>query len=175
MGNQSRIRGLRAVLVVGAFLLGIPVTGGWAAQAKERRDLLYGVYFLGSRIGATTVKQAPTQFKGRDATRIDSTTDIKMIALGEVSQSINLTHIIDAKGAPLFLTMKMVSAGHTTGIAATFFPDRVECTIDSQGTKSKKVVPVPKGVTLVADPQELGENGKSSKLKPGAKFRVHFF
>jgi len=112
MGNQSRIRGLRAVLVVGAFLLGIPVTGGWAAQSKERRDLLYGVYFLGSRIGATTVKQTPTQFKGRDATRIDSTTDIKMIALGEVSQSINLTHIIDAKGAPLFLTMKILRRAH---------------------------------------------------------------
>jgi Transglutaminase-like superfamily len=175
MGSHVRVRGLRAVLVVGAFLLGIPVSGGWSAQAKARRDLLYGVYFLGARIGGTTVKQSPMKFHGRDATRIDATTDIKMVALGEVSQTINLTHIIDAKGAPLFLNMKMVSAGHTTSVVASFFPNRVECTLDSQGTKSKKVVPIPKGVTLVADPQELGEHGTKTKLKPGAKIRVHFF
>src|SRR5437660_11125367 len=42
----SMKRGLRAVLVVGAFLLGVPVAGGWAAQAKERRELHYGFYFL---------------------------------------------------------------------------------------------------------------------------------
>ena len=114
-----RVKGLRAVLVVGAFLFGIPVSGGWAAQAKERREIRYGVYFLGSRIGESTMKQAPTQFKGKAATRIDSTTAIKLVALSEVSQTINLTHIMDAQTAPLFLTMKMESGGHTTSVAAT--------------------------------------------------------
>ena len=44
LSATPRIRGVRAVLVVGAFLFGVPVTGGWAAQAKERRELRYGVY-----------------------------------------------------------------------------------------------------------------------------------
>jgi transglutaminase-like putative cysteine protease len=171
-----RTRGLRAVLVVGAFLFGVPAVGGWAAQAKERRELRYGVYLLGSRIGESTVKQSPTQFKGRSATRIDSKTTIKIVVMGEVSQQIDLTHILDERATPLFLTMKMASSGNVTTVAASFFPDRVECTIDSQGTKSKKVVPIPKGVSLVADPQMVGEKaGKGKKLKPGTKLRVHFF
>jgi hypothetical protein len=160
--------------VVGAFLLGIPVSGGWAAQAKERREIRYGVYFLNSRIGGTTVKQAPTQFKGRSATRIDSTTSIKLVALGEVSQDIDVTHILDEKAVPLFLTMKTTSGGRTTTVAATFFPDRVECTIDTQATRSKKVVPIPKGVTLVADPQQLGDKVRDGdEIDQSDHGRVH--
>jgi transglutaminase superfamily protein len=171
--RPPRVRGLRAVLVVGAFLLGVPVGVGWAAQSKERREVRYGVYFMAARIGGMTVKQAPTQFKGRSATRVDATTSVKLVALGEIEQNIDLTHILDDAAAPLFLTMKMSSGGHVTTVAASFFHDRVECTVDSQGTKTKKVVPIPKGVTLVADPEQLGD--RAEKLKPGDKKRLYFF
>src|SRR5947207_810811 len=93
---SPRVRGLRAVLVVGAFLLGVPIAGGWSAQAKERRELRYGVYFMGGRIGGMTMKQTPTTFKGRSATRVDATTTLKLVAMGEVTQTVQLTHILDA-------------------------------------------------------------------------------
>src|SRR5438105_15869388 len=90
--RSPRVRGLRAVLVVGAFLLGVPVAGGWTAQAKEQRELRYGVYFGTARIGGMTMKQSPTKFNGHTATRVDAKTSIKLVAMGEVSQIVDLTH-----------------------------------------------------------------------------------
>lgn len=148
----------------------------WTAFAasplpKAKRESRYGIFFLGQRIGSSTIVETPVRFRGKPALKVESTSRIRIAALGEVEQNVDLTQYLDATWAPLHLTFKMLSAGHTTQVAAEFFPDRVECEIGSGDAKSKKTVPIPKRASLVADPQLLG--GRT--LKVGQKQKFYLF
>jgi transglutaminase-like putative cysteine protease len=138
---------------------------------KERRETQYGIFFLGNRIGGSTVVETPESFRGKKALKVDSASKVRIAALGEVEQKVDLVQYVDEKWMPIHLRFSMSSAGHTARVVADFFPDRVECELDSQGTRSKKTIPVPKGVSLVADPDLLGDR----KLKVGEKRQFHLF
>jgi Transglutaminase-like superfamily len=145
--------------------------GASSSFPKERRETRYGIFFLGGRIGSSTLIETPDRFHGKPALKVDSTTQIKIAALGEIEQKVDVTQYLDETSAPLHLDFAMSSGGHTTKVVADFFPDRVECELDAQGTKSKKTVPIPKGASLVADPQILGDR----KLKVGDKQKLYLF
>jgi hypothetical protein len=68
----------------------------------------------------------------------------------------------------------MTSLGRETIIAVRYEPKQVVCDVDAGGQKSQKIVPIPKGVTLVGDPQVSG-TGKDGALKVGAKATMYFF
>jgi Transglutaminase-like superfamily len=145
--------------------------GAPSSFPKERRETRYGIFFLGGRIGTSTLVETPDRFHGKPALKVDSSTLIKIAALGEIEQKVDVTQYLDEGAAPLHLRFAMSSGGHTTTVVADFFADRVECELDSQGTKSKKTVEIPKGASLVADPQILGDR----KLKVGDKQKLYLF
>jgi Transglutaminase-like superfamily len=145
--------------------------GAPSSFPKERRETRYGIFFLGGRIGTSTLIETPDRFHGKPALKVDSSTLIKIAALGEIEQKVDVTQYLDEGAAPLHLRFAMSSGGHTTTVVADFFADRVECELDSQGTKSKKTVEIPKGASLVADPQILGDR----KLKVGDKQKLYLF
>jgi hypothetical protein len=138
---------------------------------KERKETRYGISFLGQRIGTSTIVEAPVTFRGKRALKVESRSRIRIAALGEVEQNVDLTQYLDEKWAPLHLDFRMLSGGATTRVLAEFLPDRVECEVSSGETKSKKTVPIPKGASLVADPQMLG--GRT--LQVGQKQQLHLF
>jgi transglutaminase-like putative cysteine protease len=130
---------------------------------------------LGSRVGTSTVSQAPTTHEGKEALRVDSKTEMKIVALATIEQNIQTRQVLDPKGHPLALTMTMESGGRTTRVDARFGPRQVECTVESGGTKTPRTVEIPEGVTLVADPEQFGAKSLKSNLKPGTKLRLHMF
>src|SRR5262249_29381754 len=65
--------------------------------------------------------------------------------------------------------------GHTTKVDARFTEKQVDCVVDSGGTKTNRVVPIPSGVSLIADPEQIGPKASGKKLKPGVKLTLHMF
>jgi hypothetical protein len=137
--------------------------------------LHFGIYMLGSRVGSSDVTQTPATFEGRKAQQVDAKVNIKVVALAAIEQKIDLRQVLDTEGRPLSLRMSMESGGHTTNVDARFSEKQVDCTVESGGTKSQKVVPIPPGVSLIADPDQIGPKGKAAKLKPGTKMQLHMF
>ncbi len=135
----------------------------------------YGIYMLGSRVGTSTVTETAATFAGHPALRVDAVTDMKIVVLATVEQKIDLREFIDPAGRPLSLSMTMSSGGHTTKVDARFAEKQIDCTVDSGGTKTEKAVPIPAGVSLVADPEQIGPKGTGTKLKPGVKLRLYTF
>jgi transglutaminase-like putative cysteine protease len=135
----------------------------------------YSISMLGSRVGTSTVTETAATFAGHPALRVDAVTDMKIVVLAAVEQKIDLREFIDAAGRPLTLSMTMSSGGHTTKVDARFSEKQVDCTVDSGGTKTDKAVAIPAGVSLVADPEQIGPKGTGTKLKPGVKLRLYTF
>lgn len=166
-----------SILILCALFWTVPCLRGEAVLLaasrlpKERRETRYGIFFLGQRIGGTTIVEAPETFRGKPVLKVESSSRIRIAALGEVEQKVDLTQYLDSDWAPIHLKFQMLSAGHTTRVTADFFADRVECEIGSGDTTSKKTVPIPKGAELTADPQLLG----GRKLKVGEKKRLYMF
>src|SRR5262249_56859315 len=127
----------------------------------------YGVYMLGSRVGTSDVTETPTSFEGKQALRVDALTEMKLVILSAVEQKINLREYLDLGGRPLSLSMVMTSGGHTTKVYARFTEKQVDCVVDSGGAKTNRVVPIPAGVSLIADPEQIGPKASGKKLKPG--------
>jgi hypothetical protein len=142
------------------------------SQAKTER---YAIYMLGSKVGTSTVSQAPITHEGKPALRVESKTEMKIVALATIEQNIRTSQILDAGGHPLTMAMTMESAGHTTKVDARFTPKTVECILESGGTKTPRTVDIPEGITLVADPEQFGAKSLKTKLKPGTKLRLHMF
>lgn len=151
--------------------LSVANSAGSTPLPKARREMRYGIFFLGQRIGSTTIVETPAPFRGKPALKVESVSRIRIAALGEVEQNVDLIQYIDANWQPRHLAFTMLSGGTTTRVMAEFYPDRVECEIGSGETKSKKTIPIPKGASLIADPQLLG--GRT--LKVGQKQVFHVF
>lgn len=135
----------------------------------------YGVYMLGSRVGTSDVTESPATFEGKPALRVDAVTEMKLVILSAVEQKINLREYLDTAGRPLSLAMAMTSGGHSTKVDARFTEKQVDCVVDSGGTKTNRTVPIPAGVSLIADPEQIGPKASGKKLKPGVKLTLHMF
>jgi hypothetical protein len=173
MTNSRNRRSISALLALLLYVLIAPhaLAAAPAPLPKTKRESRYGVFFLGNRIGSSTLVETPERFRGKPALKVDSSTRIKIVALGEVEQNVDLVQYLGEDWSPVHLRFHMTSSGHTTRVEADFFPDRVECQLDAGGTKSKKTIPIPKGVSLVADPNLLGDRG----LKVGEKQKLYLF
>jgi transglutaminase-like putative cysteine protease len=164
---------MKLSLVLAGALLPLQATAASLPSAPV--SFHYGVYMLGSRVGTSDVTETPTTFEGHPALRVDSTTDMKIVVLGTVEQKVDLRELLDPAGRPFTLSMTMSSNGHVTKVDARFTDKQVDCTIDSGGTKSVKTLPIPAGVSLIADPEQIGPKGKGIKLEPGVKLQLHMF
>lgn len=142
-----------------------PVAGAKAA-------VHYGVYLQNSRVGSMVERTTDTRIGGKPAQRLDADLDVNVATLGlPVEQHVKMSYLVDQAGRPKSMRLSMVSAGRTTTIDAVYEARQVVCSVDAGGQKSKKIIPIPPGVTLAADP-ELADQGIP---KVGRKSTVYFF
>jgi transglutaminase-like putative cysteine protease len=155
------------------FLLLVAPLAAAPPAGKPKETAKYGVYLQNSRIGSMTTASYDVTWEKKPALRMDSDTDVKLQALGTtVEQKLTMTHTLDAKGSPLYSKTVISSMGRVTEVEARYYSDRVVCNLDAGGQKSVKTVEIPKGVTLVGDPQQAGT---AKELKVGDKEVLHFF
>jgi transglutaminase-like putative cysteine protease len=155
-------------------LLAAPWVLAAPTAPKPKETVKYGIYLGSSRIGSMVTRTFDTTFDKKPAERLDADSVVQLEALGsKVEQKINMTYVLDKSGRPLSSRFVISSLGRDTIIDARYWPDRVVCTVDAAGQKSTKTVPIPKGVTLVGDPQLSA--AKDQELKVGQKLVMHFF
>jgi hypothetical protein len=168
-------RALRGVRSLWLFLLCLYVPALAAplpAQPKETAK--YGVYLLSQRVGSLLTQTFDATHVGKPAVRQMAEMDMKLTILGaSTEQRMELSYLLTPTGKPLTTRLVMTSLGRTTTVDARYEPDRVLCYVDAGGQKSTKTVAIPKGVTLVGDPELSGSPVKD--LKPGQKESMHFF
>lgn len=161
---------LAAVLVVSLAQLALAAPPAPKPKEKAR----YGIYLQTQRIGWMETRLFDIRHASKPAVRLDADMDVKISALGqEVQQTMQMSHVLDVEGKPVTSVVTMSSAGRTTRINAKYEPARVVCQVDAAGQKSEKIVPIPKGVTLIGDPDLT--KAKSGQLKVGQKTSMHFF
>jgi len=164
----------RAALVFAASLAAPLALAAPAPAPKPREQARFGIYLQEQRIGAMHSRVYDAKHANKPATRMEADMDVKILALGSaVEQNLRMTYLLTPVGRPITSTMTMSSGGRTTRIDARYEAERVVCAIDAAGQKSQKVVPIPKGVTLVGDPDAA--KGKAAPLKVGQKATMHFF
>ncbi|MBI3909928.1 MAG: transglutaminase domain-containing protein [Armatimonadetes bacterium] len=147
----------------------------FAAPAVKPQTHRYAVLMLGSKVGTQTLRLQPITYQGRKAVKVISATDIKMQALTEVQQQIRASEVITLTGQPLRLDMQMTSTGRNVFIRAFFYPNRVACTHSAGGKRTRKVVRIPRGITLTEDPSLTGGAGSAADIEVGQKMTQHFF
>lgn len=132
-----------------------------------------GVYMGQNKIGYMHLVVDRDKFEGRDVYRVDNEFLTKLKMLGtDVQQEVTTTLYTDDKFSPIFELFKMSSAGRTTAVEARFTPRSIECKLLSDGTETKKSVPIPEGVSLVGDSMYgLG----TSNLKMGQSVKLSYF
>jgi len=142
-----RRSGLLPLLLGLAACLPAPVQAGTAGT-----ESWLGLYFNGSKMGWSRIRVLPATFRGKPALKTLLTSVTRMELLGnKVSQDISATLYSDRSLAPLHQTYVMKSNGSTLALTAEYRPGRIVCVLKSGTGTSTKVVPVPKGVKLVGD------------------------
>ncbi len=112
-----------------------------------------GIYMMGSRIGSSVYSDRQDQLNGQAVKRTDSTTKMDAALLGQSVQiHIDSTSWTDLQGRPLKMTFDMQSAGRSQKVEATFGSSDATVSVDNSGSKSTKVIPIPKGAPIVDDP-----------------------
>lgn len=163
----------RAAVVVAVFAFAqLALAAPPAPKPKEQAR--YGIYLQNQRIGAMVTRTFDVRHASKPALRLDSDMDVKIQALGQsVEQKMQMSHLLDGAGKPITSSVTMTSSGRTTRISAKYEPQRVVCEVDAAGQKSNKIVPIPRGITLIGDPDLT--KAKSGQLKVGQKSTMHFF
>ncbi len=170
---RSRHSTYRALVALFALALMAPALAQQPASAiKLPAPAKFAVYLLGQRAGKATMTFQQSTLAGKPAIRMDADTVIKVEALGEVEQTIRIRQYLSPAGDPLYQRTEVAALGRPTTILAKFHPDRVECDITAGGQKSKKTVPIPKGIKLVGDKDFANA---TSQLKVGQKETYHYF
>ena len=163
------------------WLLSLVAAGvGTLAQAAPAAEKLpapskYAIFMQGKRIGTATNKYAWGTLGAKKVLLMDSDMNMTLQVLTTVEQKVRMRHTLDMQGRPLAVRSQNESLGRTTQVDAKFFPNRVECQIDAGGTKSTRTVPIPKGVTLLGDPEMGNKQQATSVFKIGQKKRYHIF
>lgn len=172
MLRVSRAAGIALLIFAARLTVAAPTP---APKEKAKETARYGVYLQGSRIGGMVTRLFDVTFSGKPAQRVEADMDVKIVALGSnVEQKLNSAHVLDKLGRPLSSRMDMTSLGRQTIISVKYEPTRVVCDVNASGQRSNKIVPIPKGVTLVGDPQISGTT-KDDGLKVGTKATLYFF
>lgn len=172
MLRMSRAAGVALLIFAARLTVAAPAP---APKGSAKETARYGVYLQNARIGSMVTRLFDITFSGKPAQRVEADMEVKITALGSaVEQKLNSSHVLDKTGHPLSSRMDMTSLGRQTVISVKYEPTRVVCDVNAGGQKSNKIVPIPKGVTLVGDPQVSG-TGKEGDLKVGTKATLYFF
>lgn len=123
----------------------------WAVSAWAS-DEWFGIYLQGQKIGYTQTSTKKVDEKPA-VERRDSLTVVATQMLGsEMKVEVRTSTWIDAKGRPTRTIFENSSAGRVLKVTADFQADKVLAVMESNGTKTSRTIPIPKGAILLDDP-----------------------
>ncbi len=111
--------------------------------------------FMGSKkIGWMSLNVEKANFDGVDGYKISSVVNNRLTVLGaDLTQLVNTVVFTDSNYAPLKESFSMSSGGKTTSVIAKFSKTSIEYEVSADsGSSSTKVIPIPNGPELIADP-----------------------
>ncbi len=144
-----------------------------ADQAQSPSDQWLGVYMAGQKIGYQHITTEKAAYENNGAYKISSFLRTRMVLLGSnVQQDVKTVTYTNERFAPVFQTFEMSSGGQKTTVTAKFSEKQVDCKVITPNGESKKVVPLPEGISLVGDSMySLGDG----KITVGMKTSSHYF
>ncbi len=90
----------------------------------------------------------------------------------DLTQLVSTAVHTDSDYSPLEENLSMTSGGKTTTVHALFDHDRIKCSVSAGSGASEKIIPIPKGMSLVGDAlfANLGP-----KPEVGKHYELHYF
>lgn len=159
--------------VLAALCLAIAVLCLPAIAQKIPTETWMGVYLGQTRIGYSKFAIDKSEYQGKPSYRLESSSSTRISALGvEVEQTLDTVVYLDSNFNPLRQVFRMSSGGHSMGINADFGPEEIVAEAISEGTRSTKNIPIPKGAKLVSDTTYLPIG---TQLKVGDKVSYMWF
>jgi hypothetical protein len=130
------------------------------------------MYMNGKKMGWSSVKIEPSEYKGKTVTLVTSTSMSRIELFGQkVSQDTKTVTFADSSSQPLYQEYQIVSNGSTMTLKADYQPGKIVCTVSSGGNASEKIVPVPEGAKLVADSSDPTQG---QHVKPGQEETFYY-
>ncbi len=162
---------IRRLIALIAFLGCLGVVGFTSAAPLSSEEEWLGITLLGRKMGYSHTLIRPGTGK-RTSLAITSDTVIRTALLGQsLEQRIHMVMDVTPGGMPLTSEMTTTSGGKETKVRARFDSAAIHCSVTSGGESSQKVIPIPKGVSLVTDPDLV----KTGSLTMGKPITIYFF
>jgi len=148
--------------VVAADQAALVPTDGWL-----------GIYWAKQKMGYMHIMVDKAKYEDHDCNKVQSTLRTKLLLLGaNVQQDISTIVYTDDHFAPYFQTFDMSSGGRKISLEAKFNKDVVKCKVTTDGSESKKDIPIPEGASLIGDSMyAMG----TEKLVVGLKAKMNYF
>lgn len=144
-----------------------------AREPIQPRAGWMGIYLGEQKLGYSSYATQPITQADQPAIETRATVYTNLAMLGvPMTQDIVIVQICDLDYAPKELTLTQESGGRRSSTVAKFEPGRIVCQVISEQDTTEKIVPIPEGVTLVADENAL--LGKEH-FEPGDKVEFHVF
>ena len=104
---------------------------------------------------------------------ISSTMQNHLTLLGaDLTQLVSTTVHTDSDFSPLEESFSMTSGGKTTTVHALFAHDQIKCSVSAGSGASEKIIPIPKGTSLIGDAIFAG---LGPKPQVGKHYKLHYF
>lgn len=169
----SRLQMTKIVSRTAAAITSAAILAGPVFAQEIPSESWMGIYLGDIKLGYARFAVDNAKFQGKDGYKLESTSYTRVLSLGEpVEISMETTIYLNKEFRPIYQLFDMSSAGHTTTTVAKFTDTEIIAELRSEGTKSTKTIPIPKGSHLVGESTFLPA---SMKLKVGDKITVRCF
>lgn len=124
----------------------------WITALSFADESWLGIYVQKVKLGYAGSVTRDDTYKGQPAQKAWSISVFKgqMIG-GDLEVTMTSTTWTDAKGKPLRMEFRTSSGGRTQKVDADFVGEEIVASIDNNGTKSKKVIPIPANAKVLDD------------------------
>lgn len=129
----------------------------WPAQPPDAPDAWFGLYLNGRKVGYSSARTEPATWQGRPCRRIVTRSLTRVRIQGaEVRQETETITLVDSAERPLRQDYMLRSGRSSLRVVSAFEDERVVCTVDTGYGTAQRVVPVPAGARVLADPAQPG-------------------
>ncbi len=139
----------------------------------DQEESWLGIYVQGSKVGHIYFSSANESLDGNAVKRTDTSTVFNMRMLGSgMEMKMDSTTWLDSKNRPLKMRFLTLSAGRTQTVLATFHGQKIEASMQSGGSTTKKVLDIPVGATIVDDAMTAFMEGTAPAIGTKRSFLV---
>lgn len=136
-------------------------------------EMWMGTFIGDKKVGWMSLNIEANEYEGIKGYKITSVVNNHLTVLGaDMTQLVVTTTYTDLKYAPLAEDFSMSSGGKTTTVKSRIGRASVECQVSAGSGSSTKSVPIPQGVSLIADPLFTTPDAFP---EVGKQYNMHYF